>query len=58
MQIIDEIKEIVDKWYNERNKIANKMANNSLVQIEYKAKIELKLKNLLNYIKEHFGENV
>ena len=58
MQIINEIKEIIDNWYNERNKIANKIANNSLVQKEYKAKIELKLKNLLNYIKENFGDNV
>jgi len=58
MQIINEIKEIIDNWYNGRNKIANKMANNSLIQIEYKAKIELKLKNLLNYIKENFGDNV
>ena len=52
---LDKIEGILESWYSERTRIANKMADKSPVQEEYKIKTELKLRNLLKYIEENFN---
>lgn len=55
MSTLDQIENILKTWYLEKTRIANIMADKSPVQEEYKMMIELKLRDLLKYVEEHFN---
>ena len=52
--LLNDIHLIIDKWFNERLIIMNKMAKDSIIQQDYKNQVKDKIEKLFVYVKENF----